>query len=209
MHAWGAAALGLFVLLSSLTGVLLVWKQTYLKLAIPEARVEFEPEPAALARIVESIEAQFNVDDIGLIQLATRDFPLTKVTLAGTRYAYVDVEGNVVAEWFMNERWEEWLYDLHHRLLQPRADDRRLRCTVDDAARALRARVVLADAAWSAAWHQAEGHAAGAFARDTPQHRCVRGATVSAYAVDGRGSGVPVSDRGLAAGPCSANASVQ
>ncbi len=117
MHAWGAAALGLFVLLSSLTGVLLVWKQTYLKLAIPEARVEFEPEPAALARIVESIEAQFNVDDIGLIQLATRDFPLTKVTLAGTRYAYVDVEGNVVAEWFMNERWEEWLYDLHHRLL--------------------------------------------------------------------------------------------
>jgi uncharacterized iron-regulated membrane protein len=117
VHAWGAAALALFVLLSSLTGVLLVWKQTYLKLVIPEARVEFVPEPAALARIVESIEAQFDVDDIGLIQLATRDFPLTKVTLADTRYAYVDVEGNIVAQWFMNERWEEWLYDLHHRLL--------------------------------------------------------------------------------------------
>ncbi len=117
MHAWGAAALALFVLLSSLTGVLLVWKQTYLKLVIPEARVEFEPEPAALARIVEAVEAQFDVDDIGLIQLATRDFPLTKVTLAETRYAYVDIDGNVVAEWFMNERWEEWLYDLHHRLL--------------------------------------------------------------------------------------------
>ena len=117
MHAWGAAALALLVLLSSLTGVLLVWKQTYLKLAIPEARVAFEPEPAALARIVESIEAQFDVDDIALIQLATRDFPLTKVTLANTQYAYVDVNGNVVAEWFLNERWEEWLYDLHHRLL--------------------------------------------------------------------------------------------
>ncbi len=117
VHAWGAAALALFVLLSSLTGVLLVWKQTYLKLVIPEARVAFEPEPPALARIVESIEAQFDVDDIGLIQLATRDFPLTKVTLTETRYAYVDAEGSIVAEWFLNERWEEWLYDLHHRLL--------------------------------------------------------------------------------------------
>lgn len=117
MHAWCAAALALLVLLSSLTGVLLVWKQTYLKLVIPEARVDFEPEPAALARIVESVEARFDVDDIGLIQLATRDFPLTKVTLAETRYAYVDTDGNVVDEWFMNDRWEEWLYDLHHRLL--------------------------------------------------------------------------------------------
>jgi len=105
------------VLLSSLTGALLVWKQTYLKLVIPEARVAFEPQPESLARIVEAIEAQFDVDEIGLIQLATRDFPLTKVTLTETRYAYVDIEGNVVAEWFMNERWEEWLYDLHHRLL--------------------------------------------------------------------------------------------
>lgn len=105
------------MLLSSLTGVLLVWKQTYLKLVIPQARVEFVAEPVALARIVESIEAQFDVDEIGLIQLATRDFPLTKVTLSDTRYAYVDVDGNIVAEWFMNERWEEWLYDLHHRLL--------------------------------------------------------------------------------------------
>ncbi len=117
VHAWGAAALALFVLLSSLTGVLLVWKQTYLELVIPEARVEFEPEPAVLARIVDRIEAQFDVDDIALIQLATRDFPLTKVTLADTRYAYVDVDGDIVAEWFMKERWEEWLYDLHHRLL--------------------------------------------------------------------------------------------
>lgn len=117
VHAWGAAALALFLLLSSLTGVLLVWKQTYLKLVIPEARVEFEPELEPLARIVEAIEAQFDVDEIGLIQLATRDFPLTKVTLTDTRYAYVDVEGNVVAEWFLNDRWEEWLYDLHHRLL--------------------------------------------------------------------------------------------
>jgi len=107
----------LFVLLSSVTGVALVWKQTYIKLAIPEARVEFTPEPEALAHIVDSIEAQFNVDDIALIQFATRDFPLTKVTFTETRYAYVDVDGNVVAEWFMNERWEEWLYDLHHRLL--------------------------------------------------------------------------------------------
>jgi uncharacterized iron-regulated membrane protein len=117
VHGWGGALLALLVLSSSSTGTLLVWKQEYLWLTIPEARAAFDPSPEALAFIVEKIEAQFDPDEILQVQLATRDFALTKVTMFDTRYAYVDSQGYVVAEWFLNDRWEEWLYDLHHRLL--------------------------------------------------------------------------------------------
>lgn len=117
LHAWGGVTIGLLMLLSSVTGTMLVWKQEYLQLTIPEARVGFEPTPAALARIASAVETQFDNDEVLLIQFGTADFPLTKVTLADTRYAYLDTEGEVVDQWYMNERWEEWLYDLHHRLL--------------------------------------------------------------------------------------------
>lgn len=52
VHAWGGAALALLVLLVSVTGTLLVWKAEYLRLTVPAARIEFEPTPEALARIV-------------------------------------------------------------------------------------------------------------------------------------------------------------
>jgi uncharacterized iron-regulated membrane protein len=51
------------------------------------------------------------------IQFPTVDFPLTKVTLSDTRYVYLDTHNNILDQWVQNERWEEWLYDLHHRLL--------------------------------------------------------------------------------------------
>jgi len=117
LHAWVGLTLGLLFLLSSFTGTLLIWKEDYVRLTTPEARVDFDPTPQALARIGEAIEARFDNNDILGIQFATRAFPLTRVTLLDTNYAYVDVEGNVVDQWYMNDRIEEWLYDLHHRLL--------------------------------------------------------------------------------------------
>lgn len=117
LHAWGGITLALLLILSSVTGSLLVWKEDYVKLITPEAHVEFEPTPAALARIGFSVEEAFDNNEILNIQFATRYFPLTKVTLYDTNYAYVDIDGNVVDQWHENDRIEEWLYDLHHRLL--------------------------------------------------------------------------------------------
>jgi uncharacterized iron-regulated membrane protein len=117
LHAWGGLTLALLLLLSSITGTLLVWKEDYVKLITPEAQVDFIPTPKALAVIAEAVEAQFENNDILNIQFATEQFPLTKVTLYDTNYAYVDIQGNVVDQWYMNDRAEEWLYDLHHRLL--------------------------------------------------------------------------------------------
>jgi len=117
LHAWGGITLALLLMLSSVTGTLLIWKEDYVKLTTPEAQLEFIPEPAVLARIAEAVEAQWDNNDILNIQFATQEFPLTKVTLYDTNYAYVDINGNVVDQWHMNDRIEEWLYDLHHRLL--------------------------------------------------------------------------------------------
>lgn len=117
LHAWGGLTLALLLMLSSVTGTLLVWKEDYVKLITPAARVDFDPSPANLAPIAAAVEAQFENNDILNIQFATAAFPLTRVTLYDTNYAYVDVNGNVVDQWHMNERFEEWLYDLHHRLL--------------------------------------------------------------------------------------------
>lgn len=117
LHAWGGITLALLMLLSSVTGTLLVWKEDYVKLITPEAHVDFTPTLEGLARIGEAVEAQFDNNEILNIAFPTADFPLAKVTLYDTNYAYVDITGKVVDQWHENDRFEEWLYDLHHRLL--------------------------------------------------------------------------------------------
>lgn len=117
VHAWGGVTLSLLMLLVSLTGALLVWKQDYLRWSFPQARASFDPTPEALARIAGAVEAQFNRDDIAQIEFATEDFALTKVNFTDKGFAFLDTQGRVVGRWALNERWEDWLYDLHHRLL--------------------------------------------------------------------------------------------
>ena len=51
VHGSVGALLILYVLVSSLSGTLLLWKASYLRLTIPEARVDFEPTAEALAAI--------------------------------------------------------------------------------------------------------------------------------------------------------------
>lgn len=105
------------MLLISLTGTLLVWKEDYLRLTLPEARVAFTPTPAALAQIGVRAEAAFASEDILNIAFPTSALPLAKVTMYPDKYAYLDSQGEIIDVWQGNGRPEEWLYDLHHRLL--------------------------------------------------------------------------------------------
>lgn len=117
VHGWAGALFTLYLFVISLSGTLLLWKQAYLWLAIPEARADFEPTAEALAPIAGDIEAQFGDRDILQIQFPTEELALTKVVFPEANYAYVASNGTIIDEWVLNERWEEWLYDLHHRLL--------------------------------------------------------------------------------------------
>ena len=117
IHAWSGVALALLLLIISITGVLLVWKQEYLRLVLPEARQSFSANAESLAKIATSVEHQFAGEQINLIEFPVKNFSLTKVTFANNDLAYVDVQGNMIGRWGLNQRWEEWLFDLHHRLL--------------------------------------------------------------------------------------------
>jgi uncharacterized iron-regulated membrane protein len=117
IHAWGGAALALLLLVISISGTILVWKNEFVKLALVENDESVGSTPQALAALATSVQERFEANDIYLIQFPTAEFPLAKVTLSDDRYAYLDTSGKIVAQWVLNERWEEWLYDLHHRLL--------------------------------------------------------------------------------------------
>jgi uncharacterized iron-regulated membrane protein len=117
VHGWAGAALSVYVLIIGLSGTLLLWKQSYLWLTIPVARADFEPTPEALAVIAADIEARYADRNILQIQFPTERLALAKVVFPEAQYAYVAANGNVIDEWVLNERIEEWLYDLHHRLL--------------------------------------------------------------------------------------------
>jgi len=117
LHAWGGVTLALLLMVVSLSGAMLVWKADYLKWTMPSARVAFSPTPEALALIGEAIDRQFDPDYIQVVYFATAELPLTYISLVDERYAYLDVQGNIVAQWQGNGRAEEWLFDLHHRLL--------------------------------------------------------------------------------------------
>jgi len=120
IHAWAGAFLSLLVIVIAASGALLVWKEDYLRLTIPAAREPFDPTPAALARVAEGAEAAFGTDNLGLIYFPTESFGLAQLTLLDESMAYVDGEGNVVATFKVGGRPEDWLFDLHHRLLLER-----------------------------------------------------------------------------------------
>jgi uncharacterized iron-regulated membrane protein len=117
IHAWLGALLALLVLILAVTGTLLLWKQEFLLLTEPASRVVILPEPERLAVIAAAVEAQFENDEILAVMFASAEFGLTKVLMHDAHYAYLDAEGVIVDEWIQNERPEEWLFDLHHRLL--------------------------------------------------------------------------------------------
>ena len=64
-----------------------------------------------------AIDRQFDEDDIQVVFFPTAEFPLAYISLVDERYAYLDAQGNILDQWQGNGRPEEWLFDLHHRLL--------------------------------------------------------------------------------------------
>lgn len=117
IHAWGGITFALLLLLSSVTGSLLVWKNEFVLLSFSGVNNEIDVSAEAFAELASSVETQFDNNEIAQITFPTEAFPLTKVSLSEARYAYLDPDGNILDQWVQNERWEEWLYDLHHRLL--------------------------------------------------------------------------------------------
>lgn len=101
----------------SITGSLLVFKDDYLRATVPEACEVPDLSTPGLARVTESVEAAFPIDELRALVYAKPKLGLHKVYLTEGRSAYVTSQGDVLDTWEANGRFEDWLFDLHHRLL--------------------------------------------------------------------------------------------
>jgi uncharacterized iron-regulated membrane protein len=117
VHAWSGAALALLLVVIGASGALLVWKDDYLRLTLPAARERFEPNAANVARVALGAERALGAANISLFYFPTETLGVGQATLANGDLAYVDTQGAVVARWRIGGRFEDWLFDLHHRLL--------------------------------------------------------------------------------------------
>lgn len=116
-HAFAGATLSLVIVLIAFTGSLLVFKDDYIRAVVPEARAEADLSLAALTEITQGLEDSVGTDRLRALVYATPDFGLHKAYLTEHRFVYVDGAGNILGEWGVEERFEDWLFDLHHRLL--------------------------------------------------------------------------------------------
>lgn len=116
IHRYLGVALSILLLLVSITGVMLVWKREYLWVTIPEAR-ELRAEQSVLAQAASVIESSHPEGEVMFARFYSEGLSVHKVYLTGRRYAWHDQNGNLIQVWKSNERFEDWLLDLHHRLL--------------------------------------------------------------------------------------------
>lgn len=118
LHAWAGLVVSLFIAVLALSGSLLVFKAEWLKLTVPGAAEAVAPEPALLARGMQAAEAAFGRDQLRSVMFASPEFGLHLVYLKDEGGAYLDPHtGEVVQRWAKNERFVDWLFDLHHHLL--------------------------------------------------------------------------------------------
>ncbi len=115
LHRYLGLILCLILLTIGLTGTLLVWKKEFLWLSFADARVAIDRKQQMAA--IEAIEAQYPANTIQLIQLYSEGLPIHKVFLSERRYAWHNQAGLALQTWSANERFEDWLLDLHHRFL--------------------------------------------------------------------------------------------
>lgn len=117
MHRWTGASLSLLLILISTSGTLLIWKNTYLSFVFPQSSVVFERSIETMTNIAHSADQAFGENNISQIEFGDQNFGLSKVILLDQHIAYVAPDGEILGPWAPNERPEDWLLDLHHRLL--------------------------------------------------------------------------------------------
>ncbi|MGB6231354.1 MAG: PepSY-associated TM helix domain-containing protein [Litorimonas sp.] len=116
VHGWAGAVLSALLCAIALTGTLLVFKSDYLRATLPAAAQSADLSVEALARVTERAEDVFGAE-LRVLVYADETLGVHRAYLTNGRSVYLDGSGRVVARWDENGRFEDWLFDLHHRLL--------------------------------------------------------------------------------------------
>ncbi|ASJ72616.1 PepSY-associated TM helix domain-containing protein [Granulosicoccus antarcticus] len=117
IHAWMGAILALLLILIASTGTALIWKDAYVRLAFAQQAQGLDRNVNDLLSIVESSESAFGAHTINHIRFGDENVGISRIDLVNKHAAYIAADGSVLEEWAPNGRPEDWLLDLHHRLL--------------------------------------------------------------------------------------------
>lgn len=148
VHAWAGLGLALLLAVQALSGALLVFKPEWLRLTQAGAAAPVVSDPAALAEAGRAAERIFGAESIGSIVFAGPEIGLHQVYLEDGGGAYLDASGALVRRWEPNGRAVDWLFDLHHHLLNGETGEK-----VAGAAGLLAAVLILTGLiVWAPAW---------------------------------------------------------
>lgn len=121
LHAWAGALLALILVVLGLSGALLVLREDWVKLTVPEARAVVTASPAVLGAAAEAVEAKGTPRSM---MFAGPRLGVHRLTYAKDGMAYAAADGAVLARWTDTERAEQWVFQLHHRLLAGESGER-------------------------------------------------------------------------------------
>ncbi len=117
IHAWAGVVLCLVLAALGLSGSLLVLKADYLRAVVPEARIEAPLDAASLGAAIDRVEMQVPAEELGYLRFADAHLGIHTIGMESGGGAYAAADGDLVARWTGLERFELWLFDLHHYLL--------------------------------------------------------------------------------------------
>lgn len=147
LHAWAGAILALILVVLGLSGSLLVLRDPWVKLTVPEARGGVAASPQALGAAVQAIQAQAP-GEVRNVTLAGPHLGVHRVYFTDKDQGYAAADGRLLVRFAPTERAEGWLFELHHRLLTGETGDK-----VVGAAGIVGALLVLTGAiVWLPAW---------------------------------------------------------
>ncbi|MFT5573507.1 MAG: putative iron-regulated membrane protein [Cryomorphaceae bacterium] len=117
IHRWLGLCLVAVMLVISLTGTVLLWKREYLWITIPDARQLLELGPTAISDAVLVMQDFYSDHELSFVQLGSENLSLHRGYLSNKRYAWHNQKGTQLEVWQGNDRFEDWLLELHHRFL--------------------------------------------------------------------------------------------
>lgn len=117
VHAWIGASLALVVILIAATGTALVWKESYVRMVFSQHAQGLEHDVDSLNRVLLAAESAYDVHSIDRILFGDNMLGISRLDLINKHSVYLAADGRVLDEWGPNGRSEDWLLDLHHRLL--------------------------------------------------------------------------------------------
>lgn len=117
IHAWAGAVVALMLVVLGLTGSLLVLKEDWIRLTVPQARADVAATPQALGAAAEALE-RARPGEIRTIAFAGPHLGVHKLYFRKAESeGYASADGQVLAEWTGPTRAEAFVFDLHHYLL--------------------------------------------------------------------------------------------